>query len=371
MGGLYGGLFAKYFPELLKRQSKLTWSPIRQMFFAISIISFLNFMNGFLKIDSSQLLAKLFIECHENEPDFNGLCSSNQFFIVLSLLLAAAFKVAFTAISFTLFIPAGIFIPSMAIGALFGRALGITVSHIQQNFNLITCNETCITPGTYAMIGAASAFSGITRLTVTVVVVMFELTGAVSYIVPMMLAVMISKFVGDLVSRFSVVDVLIQWKEYVYLDPNVVVGEGGIPIEIVASGDFLPTLLVDMPVEELLRTAKADGYPIIDHSNIILGYITHSDLQTALSNLPQSPLPNNIPNTQSTLQDTQSNLPHKPFDLLRHAQHPVTVNMDCSLDHVAQLFKKMSVSFVLVESRGRLVGKISKHEFIKYLLKNK
>lgn len=44
----------------------------------------------------------------------------------------------------------------------------------------------CITPGTYAFLGAAAALSGVMRITVTVVVVMFELTGALTYILPTM-----------------------------------------------------------------------------------------------------------------------------------------------------------------------------------------
>ena len=63
----------------------------------------------------------------------------------------------------------------------------------------------CITPGTYALLGAAAALryvasscpevtvtrtanSGIMRLTVTVVVIMFELTGALTYILPTMVS---------------------------------------------------------------------------------------------------------------------------------------------------------------------------------------
>lgn len=63
----------------------------------------------------------------------------------------------------------------------------------------------CITPGTYAFLGAAAAlryvysisdnffskfsYSGIMRITVTVVVIMFELTGALTYILPTMVRI--------------------------------------------------------------------------------------------------------------------------------------------------------------------------------------
>ena len=62
-------------------------------------------------------------------------------------------------------------------------------------------HEACVTPGLYAMIGAAAALGGVTRMTVSLVVIMFELTGGLSYIVPIMVAVMISKWVGDAIVK--------------------------------------------------------------------------------------------------------------------------------------------------------------------------
>lgn len=65
------------------------------------------------------------------------------------------------------------------------------------------CNEghTCVTPGLYAMVGAAAALGGVTRMTVSLVVIMFELTGGLQYIVPLMAAVMTAKWVGDAFGR--------------------------------------------------------------------------------------------------------------------------------------------------------------------------
>ena len=62
-------------------------------------------------------------------------------------------------------------------------------------------HEPCVTPGLYAMIGAAAALGGVTRMTVSLVVIMFELTGGLSYIVPIMVAVLVSKWVGDAIIK--------------------------------------------------------------------------------------------------------------------------------------------------------------------------
>jgi chloride channel 3/4/5 len=80
----------------------------------------------------------------------------------------------------------------MAIGASFGRMVGIFVQAIHESFPnspyFAACEPDvpCITPGTYAFLGAAAALSGIMHITVSVVVIMFEITGALTYILPTM-----------------------------------------------------------------------------------------------------------------------------------------------------------------------------------------
>lgn len=45
------------------------------------------------------------------------------------------------------------------------------------------------------MVGAAAVLSGVTRMTVSLVVIMFELTGSLEFIVPTMAGVMFAKWV--------------------------------------------------------------------------------------------------------------------------------------------------------------------------------
>ena len=82
----------------------------------------------------------------------------------------------------------------MAIGASFGRMVGILVEAIHDAhptspfFAACEPDVPCITPGTYAFLGAGAALSGIMHITVSVVVIMFELTGALTYILPTMVS---------------------------------------------------------------------------------------------------------------------------------------------------------------------------------------
>ena len=118
----------------------------------------------------------------------------NRWTMVLSLLFATIMRTFLVIISYGCKVPAGIFVPSMAIGASFGRMIGILVQALHESFPhakfFAACEPDvpCITPGTYAFLGAAAALSGIMHITVSVVVIMFELTGALTYILPTMVS---------------------------------------------------------------------------------------------------------------------------------------------------------------------------------------
>ena len=73
-----------------------------------------------------------------------------------------------------------------------------------------------MTPGLYAMVGAAAALGGVTRMTVSLVVIMFELTGSVNWIVPLMVTVMAAKWVGDSLAKQGVYDAHIALNGYPY-----------------------------------------------------------------------------------------------------------------------------------------------------------
>lgn len=102
--------------------------------------------------------------------------------MVNSLLLATVIRTLLVIISYGCKVPAGIFVPSMAVGATFGRMVGILVKAAYR-YDLSTVRRArlidvrdrahphaalfaacdperpCITPGTYAFLGAAAALS--------------------------------------------------------------------------------------------------------------------------------------------------------------------------------------------------------------------
>lgn len=140
------------------------------------------FMNKFLRIDMNESLEILFRECEAKGGDYEGLCQYvsrslprgmglmrnrtwAQWRMINSLLLATVLRTVLVVISYGSKVPAGIFVPSMAVGATFGRMVGILVKGMYRAHPdwamFSTCDPTkpCITPGTYAFLGAAAGLA--------------------------------------------------------------------------------------------------------------------------------------------------------------------------------------------------------------------
>ena len=71
------------------------------------------------------------------------------------------------------------------------------------------------------MVGAAATLSGVTRMTVSLVVIMYELTGGLLYIVPLMVATMTAKWVSDGFGTEGIYDAHIKLNNYPFLDGKV------------------------------------------------------------------------------------------------------------------------------------------------------
>lgn len=136
-----------------------------------------------------------------------GLCSAwdtASMGALLALLIGTAgLRFIQTACTFGTLVPAGLFVPSLYIGGCVGRSMGILLKVAG-----FPGAQGVVEPGIYAMVGAGAMLAGVSRLTVSLVVVLFELTGGLTYVVPFMLSVLIAKWVGDfLTGGRSVYDV--------------------------------------------------------------------------------------------------------------------------------------------------------------------
>jgi len=77
-------------------------------------------------------------------------------------------------------------------------------------------------PGVFALIGAASFFAGVSRLSIALAVIITELSNDIEFLLPIMLAVMIAKSLADLTTH-SLYHALLEVRCVPFLDRDPVV----------------------------------------------------------------------------------------------------------------------------------------------------
>ncbi|KAK2734584.1 hypothetical protein FQN57_001631 [Myotisia sp. PD_48] len=377
LGGLYGGMFIKLNMKVSKwRKERTSRFPIIEVISVALITALINFPNTFMRAQLSELLYSLFAECAQVSDDRFGLCKSGSESIgVISLLvLAALLGFLLSSITFGLNIPAGVILPSLAIGALYGRALGIAFEMWQKahpkSLFFADCEPDlpCITPGTYAIIGAAAALGGATRMTVSIVVIMFELTGALTYVIPIMIAVMLSKWCGDIFGKRGIYESWIHFNEYPFLDQKDDTPPPDVPVSqaMTSTKDLTVITAVGHTIESLthlLSTTSFRGFPVVADLTepTLLGYISRNELSYALK-----PATSRRPLSA----ETQVYFSHQPFaDPLETLdlrpwmdQTPITLNSNASFQVVLNMFQRLGLRYVLLVNRGMLEGFLTKKD---------
>lgn len=376
LGGLYGSGIEKLtgkFADLRASKQWIKHHPIYEVLIAAAVITVLSYPNFYTRLESPVLLSHLFEECPA-DVDGGGvlrtLCDPSKWFQNIFLLFFST-VVGFiaTAYCFGLAIPAGILMPSMLVGALAGRAIGATMQAWKAKFPGFVLFESCppegicVTPGVYALVGAASALTGTTRLTVSSVVIMFELTGALSYVLPIMVGVIISKWVADSFGRRGIFETTIQRKDYPYLEkgepvpiPDICVSEVFTPIMDIT---YLTLFRTVGELKAFLSATSFRGYPVVSgafpNDHRMVGYLLGKRIETALSN-KGSDLTDESP---CVLNDEQSaKFAGQPvLDLRGEIEYtPPILSSNASLLLVISMFQSMGYQKILFTHKGTLRG---------------
>ncbi|OWP01000.1 chloride channel [Marssonina coronariae] len=378
-GGIYGGLFIKMNMKVAEWKKSATWlpGPVTQVLIVALLTALINYPNLYMRAQSSELVYSLFAECSKVVDDQFGLCKTGSATVgtIFLLIFAAVLGVFLASVTFGLQIPAGIILPSMAVGALFGRAVGLVMEiwvHNHPNFfPFSTCEPDvpCVTPGTYAVIGAAAALGGVTRMTVSIVVIMFELTGALTYVLPIMIAVMASKWVGDAFGKRGIYESWIHFNEYPFLDNSEEKVIPDIPVSRIMTRieDLVVLTATGHTIESLsaiLASQPYRGFPVISDPRdaILLGYISRAELEYNLRSSTQGPrsLP---PETEAFFSHQPMADPRMILDLRPWMdQTPLTLPARSNLLLTANYFQKLGLRYVLFSDRGVLQGILTKKD---------
>ncbi|KAF3617177.1 Chloride channel protein CLC-b [Capsicum annuum] len=199
-------------------------------------------------------LASLFL--NTNDDAIRNLFSSNNSneFHISTLLIFFAGVYCLGIITYGIAIPSGLFIPVILAGAsygrIFGRALG-SLSHLNV--------------GLFSLLGAASFLGGTMRMTVSICVILLELTNNLLMLPLVMLVLLISKTVADTFNK-GVYDQIVKMKGLPFLEAhaepymrNLVAGD-------VCSGPLLSFSGVEKVgnIVHALKYTRHNGFPVID-----------------------------------------------------------------------------------------------------------
>ncbi|XP_014603847.1 PREDICTED: chloride channel protein 2 isoform X1 [Polistes canadensis] len=203
--------------------------------------------------------------------------------VFTGLLSYVLFTFIFSIISSTVPVPSGIFIPVFKIGAALGRTVGEAMAFWFPTGVRYNGIITPIIPGGYATVGAA-AFSGAVTHTISVSVIIFEMTGQITHIVPIMIAVLISNAIAALLQP-SIYDSIILIKKLPYL-PDLLPSSSGmynVYVEdfMVRDVKYIWHGITYQRLKEILKeNRKLRGFPLVDNpeSMILLGSIQRLEL---------------------------------------------------------------------------------------------
>ncbi|KDQ61345.1 hypothetical protein JAAARDRAFT_149999 [Jaapia argillacea MUCL 33604] len=381
VGGILGPVLIKLnvAVAVYRRHSMPNDWPVLEVIGVSAITAAISYLVVFLRVQSSELVANLFQECDPSKGDYHGLCNPTAMWHnVFLLTLTAAVKIILTAWTFGMMIPAGIFLPTIAIGASLGRAVGLLTQGLYRAYPTAwvfsACppdpSVRCISPGFYAVIGASAMLGGVTRMTISLVVILFELTGALSHVLPIMISVMVSKWVGDAFGKGGIYSAWIAMKRYPWL-PSVEYRDKGEtaahvmrPVEELVLIDSSQCTLHDLDV--LSTDDRFYGYPVVNAGQL-LGYVNRDKLRSSIEPLlseesssgtsPRCTFTRNVSSNEADALNLSPIMEKVVVQLRKEVPQELVVNM----------FQKLNVRHIMFTQAGQLTGMLTKADVVEFL----
>ncbi len=224
----------------------------------------------------------------------------------------------------------GVFAPSLFIGAMLGAGFGQVAGAMFPVF----AGQT----GTFALVGMGAVFAGATRAPITAAIILFELTGEYSIILPLLLAIVVATGVSRFLTNDTIYTLKLRRRGV-----NVDGGPGGILLH----STLVREVMTDAPDAVSSRLTPAEGarimlgsgrraLPVLHGSGEFIGVVTVTAVSDSLGN------------------DDDSGA----ITLSALVQTPSVVNPDDTLDSVLDsvLAASESDGLPVVDSNGMLRG---------------
>lgn len=251
------------------------------------------------------------------------------------MLVLCAMKLIATVFSYGSGGAGGIFAPALFIGAMLGGAGGALGRRLLPGL---------VDPvGAFALVGMGAVFAGIIRAPITSVLIVVEMTGSYSLILPLMIANTTSYVIARRWSPTPIYEALLEQDGFQLKvhAPQDALGKQAVsaimPREM-SPLCFAPSMSASQLLQAWHQHKPQDVFPIVDENQVLLGIVAVEDLTFLSSDLALVPLATCV-------------------DLMRP---PVSVQSD---DMLSVALERMVSSGIrempVTDASGRLVGTIN------------
>ncbi|XP_052192879.1 LOW QUALITY PROTEIN: chloride channel protein CLC-c-like [Diospyros lotus] len=199
-------------------------------------------------------LASLFL--NTNDDWIRNLFSSDneQEFHLSTLFISFFATYCLGIITYGIAIPSGLFIPVILAGASYGRLVGTALGSISE-----------LDVGLFALLGAASFLGGTMRMTVSICVILLELTNDLLILPLVMLVLLVSKTVADCFNK-GVYDQIVKMKGLPFMEAHAEPYMRQLVAGDVVSGPLITFSGVEKVgnILHALKITNHNGFPVID-----------------------------------------------------------------------------------------------------------
>ncbi|KAK0738128.1 chloride channel [Schizothecium vesticola] len=359
-GGLFGAMFCKG-SRLWTRTMKtfIDRHPLAELTVIVLVTALLQYPDPITREPALLMIKNLLRDCEHKGGGW--ICEQERLDDKTAyygwLIYGSVVKIALMTITAGARVPSGLIVPALGAGAIFGRLVGQVV--------------TDTSPAIFAMVGAAAFLAGVSRMTVSLTVIMLELTGEVEYIPPFMIAILTAKVVVDGLHEEGVNDHTVLGE---YLEPqhasSLVRAHGGLAEDLIPPAQSMADMTLHLgPEYKVLKQTLAHklhrmtrrglrdaALVLVDDREMLHGIISEAELDFAV-------------NEEGCLSDSE------PFDILTGPlsafvdRSPLTVNSNAPLEMVVEMVFQLGLRHVVIVEEGssRVLGVVLKQQLILYL----
>lgn len=398
-GGLFGGVFCRAnfkWSKWFRTYPVIKNNPVLEVFLVVLATTLLQYPNPLTREPGDVVIKNLLVDCRNAASRTTWVCTNearaanggNPAYTGW-LMYGTLVKLVLTIITFGCKVPSGVIIPALDAGALFGRLVGQSV--------------TTISPGIFAMVGAAAFLAGVSRMTISLCVIMFELTGELEYTVPHMVAILVAKWTADALGRDGVYDLAQTVLGHPFLDhehairlvqaqPHPLLVRELIPppqtmaeitVHVPGPSNLVPRPLLVRKLALLRRRGLMDAGLVLvqpgrpDGPPMLRGYIAEGELAFGLDELARH-LPSDAsvrllpaaPTSADGAGADDAPAPDQILDLSHFVDRtPPTLSAGAPLEHAVEAFGRLGLrhACVVAEGDGALVGVVIKKRLVGYL----